>query len=65
MLSLLPPSWAKTLGHVARFERDESGATAIEYALIGGLLSIMVIAGATQIGGAVRGFFQAVAAGFP
>ena len=38
---------------IARFAgllRDERGATAIEYALIGVLVSIAVVAGATQMG---------------
>lgn len=38
---------------IARVWKDESGATAIEYALIAGLMSLAVIAGATLIGGSV------------
>lgn len=45
-----------------RFLRDERGATAIEYGLIGSLVSIGIIAWATQIGTTLNGFFQAVAA---
>jgi pilus assembly protein Flp/PilA len=37
-----------------RFAQDESGATAIEYGLIAALISITIIAAATQIGGSVR-----------
>jgi len=33
-----------------RFLKDESGATAIEYVMIGSLVSIMIILGATTIG---------------
>ena len=33
-----------------RFIRDESGATVIEYVLIASLVSVLCIAGATQIG---------------
>ncbi len=47
------------------FWRDERGATAIEYALIGALLSIAIIGGATAIGGSLIGTFTTVAAGFP
>ena len=35
---------------IRRFLEDQSGATAIEYSMIGGLVSIMVITGATAIG---------------
>jgi len=44
------------------FAADESGATAIEYAMISGLLSIMIVAGATQIGTTLSGIFQALVA---
>lgn len=42
------------------FLRDERGSTAIEYGLVGVLISLGLIAGATQIGGSVRGFLQLV-----
>ena len=35
----------------ARFLKDESGATAIEYGLIAALVSVALIAGATALGG--------------
>ncbi|MCV3736353.1 Flp family type IVb pilin [Rhizobium sp. TRM96647] len=35
----------------ARFLKDESGATAIEYGLIAALISVAIIAGATTLGG--------------
>lgn len=34
----------------ARFRKDESGATAIEYALIAGLVAVVIITGATTLG---------------
>ena len=34
----------------ARFFKDESGATAIEYGLIAALISVALIAGATALG---------------
>lgn len=34
----------------ARFYRDESGATAIEYGLIAALISVALIAGASALG---------------
>jgi Flp pilus assembly pilin Flp len=42
--------------------RNTGGATAIEYALIASLISILIIAGVTQIGTTLSGFFQTVAA---
>jgi pilus assembly protein Flp/PilA len=38
----------------ARFAKDESGATAIEYGLIAALISIAIIGGATAIGGQLK-----------
>ena len=35
---------------VARFVKNESGATAIEYGLIAALISVAIIAGASTIG---------------
>ncbi|KQQ37201.1 MULTISPECIES: Flp family type IVb pilin [Rhizobium/Agrobacterium group] len=37
----------------ARFMKDESGATAIEYGLIAALISVALIAGAQTLGGAL------------
>lgn len=34
----------------SRFARDESGATSIEYALIGTLISVAIIVGASALG---------------
>ncbi|POO56854.1 Flp family type IVb pilin [Agrobacterium rosae] len=34
----------------ARFMKDESGATAIEYGLIAALISVAIITGATALG---------------
>ena len=46
-----------------RVLRDASGATAIEYALIAALISILIIAGVTQVGTTVRdAFFNKIAA---
>ncbi|MFN4099540.1 MAG: Flp family type IVb pilin [Pararhodobacter sp.] len=44
-----------------RFVKDESGATAIEYGLIAGLISVALITGALLIGPQLDGTFQAVA----
>ncbi|GKX33135.1 MAG: hypothetical protein MnENMB40S_07530 [Rhizobiaceae bacterium MnEN-MB40S] len=42
----------------ARFMKDESGATAIEYGLIAALIAIAVIAGASAVGGSVGDVFD-------
>jgi pilus assembly protein Flp/PilA len=48
---------------VGAFVRNADGATSIEYALIAGLISILIIAGVTQIGTTVRdAFFNKIAA---
>jgi pilus assembly protein Flp/PilA len=43
------------------FWRNNSGATAIEYALIAGFVSIVIVTAVTSIGGTVRSFFAAIA----
>ena len=43
-----------------RFLHDESGATAIEYALIGVLVSVGIIAAVTVVGGQVSSLFGRV-----
>jgi pilus assembly protein Flp/PilA len=45
---------------LARFMKDESGATAIEYGLIAALISITIITAATSIGGGIADKFQEV-----
>lgn len=42
----------------ARFIKDESGATAIEYGLIAALISVALIAGASTLGGALNTQFN-------
>lgn len=42
---------------------DRSGATAIEYALVAGLISLSIVFWAAQIGTSVSGFFTTVASG--
>ena len=45
--------------------RDRSGATAIEYGLVAGLVSVMIVTGTRMIGTAIAGFFMQVASQFP
>ena len=42
----------------ARFARDESGATAVEYGLIAALIGVVIIAGATTLGTALNQKFN-------
>jgi pilus assembly protein Flp/PilA len=44
-----------------QFSRSVSGATAIEYAMIAFLISIGIIAGASQIGSTLTSDFSALA----
>jgi pilus assembly protein Flp/PilA len=48
----------KTL--INRFVKDESGATAIEYGLIAGLISVVIIGSVTLVGSALITKFTAV-----
>ncbi len=44
------------------FVKDESGGTAMEYALIASLIAVVIVGAVTTIGTTLTGFFQAVAA---
>ncbi|TIU89602.1 MAG: Flp family type IVb pilin [Mesorhizobium sp.] len=46
---------------IARFVKDESGATAIEYGLIAALIALAIMIGATSLGGALNAKFNAIA----
>jgi pilus assembly protein Flp/PilA len=46
---------------VARFVKDESGATAIEYGLIAALIAIGIIVGAQSLGNSLNSKFTDVA----
>jgi len=43
---------------VSRFLKDESGATAIEYGLIAGLISVVIIVAVTTLGTTLEGVFD-------
>jgi pilus assembly protein Flp/PilA len=45
-----------------QFVRDEHGATSIEYALIAGGISIVILAAVTAVGNSVNSSFTSVAA---
>jgi pilus assembly protein Flp/PilA len=46
---------------IAKFRKNEDGATAIEYALIAGLIGLVIITGATTLGKNVSTKFTDVA----
>lgn len=48
-----------------RFFADESGATAIEYALIAGGISIVIVTAVQGIGTSLNNTFTSVKNGFP
>jgi pilus assembly protein Flp/PilA len=45
---------------IARFVKDESGATAIEYGLIAALIALAIITGAGALGNALNAKFTAI-----
>jgi pilus assembly protein Flp/PilA len=47
----------KTVRNLFRLVRNKAGATAIEYALIGGIICIAVIGGATALGQSANGAY--------
>ncbi len=46
---------------IERFLKDESGATAIEYGLIAGLISVVIAASVTTIGEDLGKIFSSIA----
>ena len=44
----------------SRFANDESGATAIEYGLIAGLIGVVIIAAVTSVGTSISAKFNSV-----
>ncbi|ESX28679.1 MULTISPECIES: Flp family type IVb pilin [unclassified Mesorhizobium] len=46
---------------IARFAKDESGATAIEYGLIAALIALAIMVGAGQLGNALNNKFKDIA----
>jgi pilus assembly protein Flp/PilA len=51
--------------NILRFWKSESGATAIEYALIAGFLSIVIIASVTLLGENLLELYEKVENSFP
>jgi pilus assembly protein Flp/PilA len=53
----------KLFSKLQKLKKSRSGATAIEYALIGGLICIAVVGGMMSIGTSTNGSFNAVSEG--
>lgn len=45
---------------LVKFWKDEEGATAIEYALIAGLIAVTIIAALSVMGDEIRGLFEKI-----
>lgn len=50
---------------VTRFIKDESGATAIEYGLIAGLISVVIVGTLTLMGPKLDGVFKKIENALP
>ncbi len=55
----------KLMDGIRQLLRDETGVTAIEYALIAGVICTAIVGAVTSIGGALNSVFTAVVNGFP
>ena len=49
------------VGLALRFLRSTDGATAIEYSVIGGMIAVAIVVGATALGVKLNDLYQAVA----
>ena len=50
---------------ISSFFKREDGATAIEYAIIAGLISVVIIAGAELLGTSINDMFEFIAGKLP
>jgi pilus assembly protein Flp/PilA len=53
------------LSSITRFLRDEEGATAIEYGIIAGLISVAIVTILGSIGGQLNGVFKTISDALP
>jgi pilus assembly protein Flp/PilA len=49
------------LARIAKFRRDDTGATAVEYGLMAALIAVVIIAGVTLLGQNLLAIFNNVA----
>ena len=50
---------------ISRFKNEESGATAIEYGLIAGLVSVVIVTALVLLGPKLTGVFTAITEALP
>ncbi|WP_347554374.1 Flp family type IVb pilin [Robbsia sp. KACC 23696] len=55
----------KSVAQVKHFAQDETGATAIEYGLIAGLIAVVIIGGVTALGGKLSTLFTNLSGKIP
>lgn len=55
----------KCLDQTKKFFKDEGGASAIEYALLVGLISVAIVAAVTALGTKVSGVFTKITSKLP
>lgn len=55
----------KLLGFYNRIRYSQLGATAAEYAILVSLIAVIIVAGATTLGGAINASLEAAAAQMP
>jgi pilus assembly protein Flp/PilA len=48
------------MNRLARFVKNESGATAIEYSLIASLIAVVIVLAVTNLGGSLNNIFTTV-----
>ena len=58
--NLTTHAWVKAQSIARRFSREETGATAVEYGLIVGLIAVVIIAAVALLGGTLSGFFTKI-----
>ncbi len=45
---------------ISRLNRDEEGASAVEYGLLVGLIAVVIIAAVVALGGSLNGMFESI-----
>jgi pilus assembly protein Flp/PilA len=58
--NLTTHAWVKAQSFARRFSREETGAAAVEYGLIVGLIAVVIVVAVATLGGTLNGFFVKV-----
>ncbi len=51
----------KILNQLRALSRDESGAAAVEYGLLAGLIAVVIVGSVTTLGTTLKGIFDTIA----